>query len=295
MQKISILILLAVLAVTSWHCGEESSEQDVQQGDISDEVSLQPDKDKTIQEYNLEQRKKVTTKRYNCDTIALMEYILANYDQGTYLMEFDKRNKYQIPPAAVIYTKDQGQQFVLAVFARSRPEEKAWPNDILIEPKTAIGYDASFNDLDSTRMLGTPFLYLKLLRCETDNNFTEIWSAPIPRHGGFNWITMERWKDKNIPYLKANFHYARGVGHFDFNYFFIRGLQQRPHLLLTYEGINFSRVMVNLDNDLFPDFEEAVFLDTGDRLEELERYSFTWSEKDSLYVNTKNKRLTIPY
>ena len=130
--------------------------------------------------------------------------MIANYPQGSYLLNFDKTLTYNIPKAAVIYIEQSDGKYVFAVVARSKPGER------LIEPKNIVGYDQSFIDLDSTK-LGTAFFYLTLFKCENDT-FTKIWESPVPDDGGFNNMTMEKWAYNGTPYVKIDFHYARGVG-----------------------------------------------------------------------------------
>jgi hypothetical protein len=280
------LLFFSILLISSFFissCGGGDKDQDKSQ----DEAAYSPSKDSDIQQYNLEQKRKQTQNRTPCDTIALAEFILQNFPAGSYLVEFDRTYTYNVPKAAVIYFNRDGNNYVLAVVAKSKPGER------LIELKNVIGYDASFIDYDSTK-LGTSFFYLDLFRCNNET-FELVWDEAIPSHGGFNWIALDNWKDKNIPYAKINFHYGSGIGHIEYNYFFIYGFNVRPHLLMTYEGINFKRTIGNVNGDRYPDYYEWVYYDLGNRVYSNDTIPFVWSVKDSLYVNKRNKKQTRPY
>lgn len=95
--------------------------------------------------------------------------------------------------------------------------------------------------------------------------------------------------------MQSYFHYARGSGHIDYNYFFVNGLTSFPHLLMTYEGINFKRTIANVNDDKYPDYYEHVYVDYGDSLRAVDSIAFVWNEKDSVYINTRNKKITRPY
>jgi hypothetical protein len=251
------------------------------------QVENSPQRDADIQRYNLEVRKKNATSRTPGDTIAIIEYVLNNYPKGTYLINFDKTLTYNVPQPALIYSNQGGNIFIFGVIARSKPGER------LIETKNIIGYDQSYVDLDSTK-LGTAFFYLCLFQCVNDQ-ITTVWEAPIPSHGGFNNITMQKWEYNGTPFIDINFHYAQGVGHIDYNYFLIDGLTSQPHLLMTYIGINFKRTVANINNDKYPDYLEYLYIDTGDKIIARDSIPFVWSIKDSLYINTRNKKQTRPY
>lgn len=287
MKKIfSIFVLLAGLySFSLTGCGDKVDKEQGAGDTEADnyDVSRDTKRDMSIQEYNIAERKKLTTTRFACDTIALMEYVLASYPEGTYLVDFDRTFTYNIPRSAVIYQKDKDGQFVFGVIAKS------WSNDHrLIEMKNIVGYDASYIDLDSTE-LGTAFFYLTLFKANTSaNTFDTIWESGIPSHGGFNNLTLEKWDKKKIPYIRANFHYAQGIGHFDYNFFFVDGILQKPHLLLTYEGINFKRIMTDANGDKYPDYIEFKYLDTGERVTILDSVTFIW--KDTCYINTRNPK-----
>src|ERR1035437_2558128 len=75
------------------------------------QVENSPQKDAEIQRYNLEVRKKNSTSRTPGDTIAIIEYVLNNYPEGTYLINFDKTLTYNIPQPALIYTNQESNIF----------------------------------------------------------------------------------------------------------------------------------------------------------------------------------------
>jgi len=292
MKKTFFLIFIstALLILSLQGCGDddkktgEAYQVPEASGENTDPIGYQPEKAQDILAYNIQERKKTAQRRTPCDTIALMEHVFYNYPEGSYLLDIDPRYTYSMPKSAVIYQRGpDGANYVFALIATSRQGER------LIEIKNIVGYDASFIDLDSTK-LGTAFFYLTLFRCQ-DSTFTRIWEVPIPNHGGFNLLSMEKWK--NTPYVRSYFHYARGIGRLDYNYFLIDGLTEKPHLLLTIEAINRKRAMIDLNKDKYPDYVEYFYLDTGDRIRVIDSVGFVW--KDSLYVSMRDKNKTTPY
>jgi hypothetical protein len=276
---ISVLLIVSILM----NCNEEPKKGNLLQ---KEGVEYSPEKDARIQQYNLERQKKLSGNSTPCDTLALKEYILDNYSEGSYLVNSDKTLNYNIPKPAVIYY-NKNRSYIFSVVAKSRKGER------LIEPRNIVGYDQSFIDLDSTE-LGTAYFYLTLFECSS-GDFNVIWESLIPSHGGFNHIMLKKWKYNNIPFIEANFHYGRGTGHINYNYFLIDGIAKKPHLLMTYEGINFKRTIANVNDDEFPDYYEYIYYDSGDKIIEKDSVSFVWNIKDSVYVNTRNHRQTRPY
>jgi hypothetical protein len=288
MNKIvTYIALLPFLLISSFlvSCGE--SDDEAQKYSFEEGVEFSETKDQDIQRFNLERKRDLSSSTSPCDTVSLIEYVLDTYPAGTYIVSFDRTISYNIPKPAVLYYNKEGGNMVFAIVARSRPGER------LIEAKNIVGFDQSFIDLDSTK-LGTAFFYLTLFEC-VNNSWNIIWEAPIPNHGGFNRHTVEMWQPKNLNYVRVNFHDARGTGHIDYNYFFVDGIRAFPHLLMTFEAVNYKRSMGNINNDKFPDFYQYVYYDLGDRLYIADSVGFVWSEKDSLYVNTRNKKQTRPY
>jgi hypothetical protein len=282
-MKNLIFTSLTIILTLSASCDDPTTE--IKKNEVEEtEVAYLPEKDAEIQRKNLELQKKAATNRFPCDTLALKEFILNTFPEGTYLVDFDKTVTYDIPKSAVIYV---GEGYTLAVIAKSGADER------LIEMKNVVGYDQSFIDLDSTE-LGTPFFYLALFECSR-NSFNNIWETPIPSHGGFNNFSIENWRYRKTQYVKVNFHYAQGIGHIDYNYFLIDGLIQLPHLLMTYEGINFKRTITNYNNDEFPDYYEYIYYDTGDRVYVKDSVAFVWNVKEKVYVNMRNSKQTRQY
>ena len=286
---IIFVILLSIYLIKRFVIGGGPSvDQGPDTGKGQDEVAYNSTKDLSIQELNLLDRKKRAKTRFPGDTLDLMEYVIRNYPQGTYLLDFDRTTSYNVPQSAVIYSKQGDGTYVFAMIAKSKKDDPR-----LIEQKNVIGYDASYIDLDSTE-LGTAFFFLSLFKYD-GGTFRQIWEAPVPSHGGFNKITMENWAAEKVPYIKANFHYAQGSGHIDYNYFLINGLLSPPHILMTYEGINLKRTMVDLNKDKYPDYCEYVYYDSGLRAVSPDSVFFIYRLKDSVYVNTRNPRQTRRY
>lgn len=279
---IILLILLLLLSC------EHKTETEDNKVNYNEQAAYNQNKDAEIQRYNLELKKKESKNRFPCDTIALIEYIFDNYPAGTYILEFDRTTTYDVPKPALIYFTDQnGSKFIFTMIATSRAGER------LIEPANLVGYDQSFIDLDSTK-LGTPFLYLVLFECSGDNLIKQ-WEAPIPSHGGFNSISLKKWNFKGIYFVESNFHYAQGIGHINYNYFLIDDIRNFPHLLMTYEGTSLKRSLANINNDKFPDYYEYVIYNLKDKVYSTDSVAFNWSQKDSLYINTNNKKQTRRY
>jgi hypothetical protein len=272
--------LILAVSLLALNCGSEESRT----GDVRQQVEFSPEKDIDIQRYNVAAERKRSGTSSPCDTLSLAEYILDTYPAGSYLVTLDKTNSFSIPRHAVIYLQEN---YILALIATSRPGER------LIEVKNIVGYDQSFINLDSTK-LGTAFFYLTLFDC-SGGTFEQIWETPVPNHGGFNNFSLEKWPYKRTPYVKINFHYARGIGHIDYNYFMIDGWDNKPHLLMTYLGINFKRTIANHNNDEFPDYYEFAFYDFQDRITVVDSIPFIWDIKQNVYVNTRNKRQTRLY
>lgn len=270
------IIVIAVFFVTGIFT--VSCEETVIGGDP--EVS--PAKDKSIRNYNIEREKELASTRTPCDTIALQEYILDFYPQGTYLVEFDKTFTYNVPKNAVIYHKQDGKQYLFTVIAKSKEGER------FVEKKNVIGYESSFINLDSTK-LGTAFFFLTLFECSEDN-FTQIWESEVPIHGGFNSMILKKWRKKNIPYIELNYEAGIISGHRNYNYFLIDGIEDLPHLMETYEGIVHKRTIANVNDDEYPDYFEFRYYQDSLRITLLDSIPFYWNLKRQLYVTKVNRR-----
>ncbi len=242
-------------------------------------------KDKDIREYNLSIEKEQAAKRFPCDTLALEEYVIKNYPPGSYLVEFDKTFTYNVPKPAVLYYQSENAKFIFAIIAKSKPGER------LVEKKNIVGFESSFINLDSTK-LGTAFFYLTFFEC-MEEQITPLWEAEIPMHGGFNYLKMNLWQEKNIPYITINFEDGIISGHRDYNYFFVDGFYEKPHLLETYEGLVHKRSMVNLNDDKYPDYYEYRFIDS--LLMIVDSVPFKWDPKKEIYISPVNKRWTRKY
>lgn len=243
-------------------------------------------KDESVREYNLDIQKEQTENRFPCDTISLKEYVMDNYDPGTYLVEFDKTYTYSVPKSAVIYFRDTSN-YILAVIAKSKPSERH------VETKNIVGYESSFINLDSTK-LGTAFFWLTLFECK-DGTFNRVWESEIPMHGGFNRMSIKLWKPKNVKYVELNYEDGIISGHRNFNYFMVDGWRNPPHLLETYEGIVHKRILANVNNDKYPDYYEYRFtsgqyLDSLVQIRILDSIPFYWSTKRQLYITDKSSR-----
>ena len=94
-------------------------------------------KDESTRDYNIERDKELAKNRTPCDTIALKEFILDIYQEGNYLVEFDRTFTYNVPKAAVIYHKANNKQYVFAVIAKSKKGER------FVEKKNLIGFELS--------------------------------------------------------------------------------------------------------------------------------------------------------
>ncbi len=244
--------------------------------------------DKQLREYNLKVREDQARKRTPCDTLSLQDYIINNYEAGDYLVMFDKTLTYTIPKPAVLYYKDKNTQYIFAVIAKSKTTER------FVEPQNLVGYESSFINLDSTK-LGTAFFFLTLFECDGDGNFSKIWESSVPNHGGFNRMSLKRWTAKNTMYMELNFEAGIISGHRNYNYFFIDGIRNKPHLMETYLGIVHKRQLANNNNDKFPDYNEYRFIDSSNFIRIYDSIPFYWSEKRSLYITDKNRRWTRPY
>jgi len=283
----NILIKLFTIIALIFLFGCDKQNEKIKDGKSSqEEIAYSPDRDADIQRYNIEVRKKQTAQRFPCDTISLMEFVLSYFPQGSYLVSDDRTTTYEPPNPAILYYPED-RQSIFGVIARSKPGER------LIEVKNIVGYDQSFIDLDSTE-LGTAFFYLVLFKCE-NGYFKIIWEAPIPSHGGFNYIAIQKWNYNGTKFIRTNFHYAQGVGNISYNYFLIDGLEKPPHLLMTYEGINFKRTIANINHDEFPDYYEHIYYDDGTKIIPGDSIAFVWNQKDSVYQNLLNKKHTRPY
>ncbi len=267
------IIIGAILIIVSCETGEQKT------------ADQEPGKDKDIRRSNLEiEEDQQTENRFPCDTIALQQHIIDDFPEGVYLVEFDRTFTYNIPrPAVLYYRGKKDARYIFAVIAKSKQGER------IIEPKNVVGFESSYINLDSTK-LGTAFFYLTLFKCENDD-FTQLWEAEVPIHGGFNRMRVKNWKAKNIKYMELNFEAGIISGHRSYNYFFVDGIENKPHLMETYLGIVHKRTLANVNNDSIPDYYEYRF--TEDSLGGItirDSIPFYWSERRELYITDVNRR-----
>lgn len=270
--KLAILFFSIMLIIGS--CGTKETGD----GDAATSTS----KDESVREYNLEIQKEQTKNRFPCDTISLQEYILSNYEPGTYLVRFDRTFTYNVPKAAVIYFRDGSNNFVLAVVAKSKPGERN------IEPKNIIGFESSFINLDSTK-LGTAFFFLTLFECK-EGLFERLWESEVPIHGGFNRMSIKTWSPKSTKYIELNYEDGIISGHRNYNFFMVDGWRKPPHLMETYVGIVHKRNLNNVNNDKYPDYYEYRFIEDSLRIRVRDSIPFYWSDARKLYITKVNPR-----
>lgn len=275
MKRFLKFIVIPVVFLFVYSCSKST---DTGSGDAATDAA----KDKAIQEYNIDVAKEQAKNHFPCDTIALKEYILKNYESGTYLVEFDRSLTYNIPKAAVIYFREDTANYVLAVIAKSKPGERN------IETKNITGYESSFINLDSTK-LGTAFFFLTLFECR-DGEFNRQWESEVPIHGGFNKMSIKSWRYRNLKYVDLNYEDGIISGHRDFNFFLTDGWKKPPHLLETYVGIVHKRTLANVNNDKYPDYWEYRFTESAKQITVYDSIPFYWNEKRQLYVTNKNPR-----
>ncbi len=272
------LIVFSLLSLSIYTCTSKQGE--------SGDAATSSAKDEQLRSYNIDVQKEQAKTRFPCDTISLKEYVLANYEKGTYVVQFDRTFTFNVPKEAVVYFKDGGD-YVLAVIAKSKQSER------LIETKNVIGFESSYINLDSTK-LGTAFFWLTLFECK-DGQFERLWESEVPIHGGFNRVTIKNWVAKNIKYVELNYEDGIISGHRNYNFFLTDGWRKPPHLLETYIGIAHKRTVANVNNDKFPDYFEFRFTsnswqDSLYAIRILDSIPFYWSEKRKLYITDKNQR-----
>ena len=116
-MKNSVKYLLIIFsAIFLFSCTDSGEVDQVSTG--SDEgVAYSPEKDAKIQRYNLEQQKKQAGNRKPCDALAINEFVLETYPEGSYLVNFDKNLTFDVPnPAVINYNQDP--KYFFAVIAK---------------------------------------------------------------------------------------------------------------------------------------------------------------------------------
>jgi hypothetical protein len=266
-----ILILILI------SCGDDER--------ITGTPEFSAEKERNIRKHNLELKKEQKQENTLCDTLALEDYIIDNYPAGTHLSKFNSSSVYDVPQKAVIYYKDKcsRNQYIFACIIKSKECER------FVEPNNVIGYEASFVNLDSTK-LGTALFYLTLFECDYNNgSFNRVWEKIVPSQGGFNSIKLKRWEPKNILYVEMNFNDGIISGHRNYNYFLLDGIENKPHLLETYKGISHRRTLANIDYNFFPDYYEYRFRHNSVSISIRDSIPFYWNNKKQLYVTKVNK------
>lgn len=246
--------------------------------------------EKNIREENLEKKEEVTgSRRQPCDTLSLQEYVIETFPDGNYLVEFDSPLLYADTRPAVLYFREGGT-FIFGVIAKSKAGERN------VEVKNLVGYDASFLNLDSTK-LGTAFFYLTLFECSGDGAFNVVWESEVPIHSGFSSMKMKRWGKNKTPYIEINFIDGVNSGYRNYNFFLIDGLRNKPHMMETYESISRRRTMADVNDDKFPDYWEHKFVedDTALFIKEYDSVPFYWDTTKQLYLSKKERRWKREY
>ncbi|MCX6171066.1 MAG: hypothetical protein NTX65_17160 [Ignavibacteriales bacterium] len=284
MKLYKLFIVVSLLGLMALACTSKK-------GEAEGDAATSSAKDEELRNYNIDIQKEQTKNRFECDTISLKEFILNNYEKGTYLVQFDRTYTFNVPKEAVVYFRDGGN-FVLSVIAKSKPSERN------IETQNVVGYESSYINLDSTK-LGTAFFWLTLFECK-DGQFERLWESEVPIHGGFNRITIKNWKAKNIKYVELNYEDGIISGHRNYNFFMVDGWRKPPHLMETYAGIALKRTLANINNDKFPDYYEFLFTrntrqDSLYSIRVLDSIPFYWSVKRELYISDKNPRWSRKY
>ena len=64
---------------------------------------------------------------------------------------------------------------------------------------------------------------------------------------------------------------------------------------MTYSGTSFKRTLANINNDKYPDYYEHIFYNLADKVYSKDSVGFVWSVKDTVYINTRNKKQTRRY
>ena len=100
MKQFFLIVIIMFIVVVIVQCSEDKDSENLS---WKKGVEYSPEKDARIQQYNLEQQKKLAGKRTPCDTLALKEFVLETYPKGCYLIDCDKTQSYSIPRPAVIY------------------------------------------------------------------------------------------------------------------------------------------------------------------------------------------------
>ncbi len=106
-MKNSVKYLLIIFSAIFLFSCTDSGEVDQVSTGSDERVAYSPEKDAKIQRYNLEQQKKQAGNRTPCDALAINEFVLETYPEGSYLVNFDKTLTFDVPnPAVINYNQD---------------------------------------------------------------------------------------------------------------------------------------------------------------------------------------------
>lgn len=273
MKKYFLTALLGLLFV---RCGSDDA--------LSTNVEIEAAKERSVKKRNLEIAQSRAENDKECDTLDLEEFIIDNYPPGSHLMFVSRKSVYDVPTKAVIYHKDKCNrfQYVLAVIVESKECER------LVEPNNLVGYEASFINFDSTK-LGTALFNLTLFECSKNGLFNKVWEKFVPSQGGFVSMKLKRWKPYNVEYVELKFSDGIISGSRNYNYFFMDGIENLPHLIETYEGIGHKRTLADHDKNLFPDYYEYRFSRKRNKISIRDSIPFYWNSNNKLYVTKINK------
>lgn len=241
--------------------------------------------DMSIQEFVIREKMKNAPSRFAGDTLDLALYVIKNYPPGSYLADLDNISTNFAKKGAVIYFTEKGKKYVFALIVKSMEGGK------LIEIDNFTGYNSSFVDYDSTN-LGTAFFYLTLFSYDS-SDFTMIWEEIIPQSGGLMNFTYSTWGPLKIPFVNVHFFSAPQLSNDEYKFFLVRGLENKPHLLNVYEGHIRRRRVADINQDSIPDYYEWRVFYTDSSRTFLDSVGFIW--KDTVYVNTRNPRMTRKY
>ena len=275
MKLYKLIIVFLPLMLISISCGGDSSQE-------SGDAATSGEKTEELRDKNIAIAAEQTKNRFPCDTIALRQYVLDTYDAGTSLLMTEPEYTYSLPRAAVVYYKEQSDQYVFALLTTSKAGER------IVEPKNITGFSSSYINLDSTK-LGTALMFLVLFKCDGES-FSEVWRSEVPIHGGFRKITLKTWKPKNIKYIELNYEDGIISGHRNYNFFMVDGLMKPPHLMETYIALVHKRTMADVNNDKYPDYYEYRFIDSTRYIRILDSIPFYWSQDRKLYITKANSR-----
>jgi len=102
-------------------------------------------------------------------------------------------------------------------------------------------------------------------------------------------MTLKNWKPKNIKYIELNYEAGIISGHRNYNLFLVNGIEEKPHLMETYEGLVHKRTLAKVNDDRFPDYFEYRFSEASPSIRIKDSIPFYWDTTKSLYVTKVNR------